>query len=463
MSEHRMTGDQNTESAAPSGSNAITGGSSNTATLAVASSPLTPIASTHAASIEADGVSNTGTRSIPPGPDDDEAPPEYEVDTVMHVPELLVEHAWSFLFSNVKAVLDGLTLSGGCIGGSRALNMFVPDSCTQQSDIDVYSAWNVHSIARILRSFASAGVVWRTVDSDNQRVLDPNIEEYSHKRLTIIRGYTTHNDSNIPVQLIFKKGMSPIQHIMTYYSSHVQCVLTGVGAVHLYHTLAMQKKGLIWPSNIENPASVNRGMLKYARRGWQLEWSQRSLENRTIKAKEPGSGARVILFQRQEGNAGENEQAVRSELRESRTAALMNLTWSQINGTTTYTGRFCPEVYHDERLQAYLSEVRQHETSRENCEEEYMSDLRLVRQHTTAFDMDGIVMVLVTASVHHALPTRSGGNATDAAALWHGELTVASFSHLRRTLHISTTLRLHLAARLDCGECSMKKLNNCLI
>lgn len=332
-------------------------------------------------------MSNAGSVVLPPGPDDDETPPEYDENIVMHVPEALVEHAWSFLFSNVKAVLDGLTMSGGCIGGSRALNMFVPDSCTQSSDIDVYATWNVHSVAIILRSFASAGVVWQKVAGDDARAMDSNIAEYAGKRLTIIRGHTVHNDSNIPVQLIFKKGMSPIEHIMTYYSSHVQCALTGVGAVHLYHTLAMQKKGLIWPSNIENQASVNRGMLKYARRGWQLEWSQRSLENRTIKAKQAGSGARVILFQRQEVDAGENVQAARSELRELRIAALTNLTWSQINGSTTYTGRYCPEVYHNEQLQAYLSEVHRHEAAREDREEEYVSDLRLVRQYTTAFDV----------------------------------------------------------------------------
>lgn len=295
-------------------------------------------------------------------------------------------------FANPIAVIQGMAQGTVILGGSRALEFFVTESCTVHSDWDFYTYQSKYCVGIALQTLANAGVVWddifqpfrdlaaapagtvaymhvsavtrctgRGLYEGHPGAADPEVNAWltaleaaidddmyvasvevagrvlviSHAQNTtaylhsptvnIITGYTSHNGSRQKVQLIFGKK-TPMQQIMAFYSSSVQCCITAYGAIHFYHDEAVERTGLIWPKNSQHQPSANSAMLKYSARGWKFTLPSGASPAPRIKQLSQNAGSKFIKFDFATGLAPQLEQA--------RRAALDHLAWAEIDGET---------------------------------------------------------------------------------------------------------------------------------
>jgi len=218
------------------------------------------------------------------------------------------------MFKDPQRLLYELGKAGTLLSGSRALEYFVKDSAIESSDWDFYCRADLTSIYSTVTALGNAGVTWITMrnrlkeiiyntpfehirdclserpfrdivhnlyDEDGSyidslsidhirrimRRLKPS-EDYNGNAFGLLKGTITKNGISQPVQLIYsQKCLSPIQVILKFHSSIVQCFISFSGAAHLYYESAIKKISYFWSSNTEDmvPGTPN----KYIARGFQ--------------------------------------------------------------------------------------------------------------------------------------------------------------------------------------------------
>jgi hypothetical protein len=130
-------------------------------------------------------------------------------------------------------------------------------------------------------------------------------------RADIIKGYTTHNGTHQKVQLIFSADHTPMEQIMAFYASHVQCSISAFGAGHLYHWSATARVGLFWPFNTQHRESADAAMLKYCARSWTFELAPASSRAIQIKQLRSDKGSKFVPFDLDTGLPEELDSARR--------------------------------------------------------------------------------------------------------------------------------------------------------
>lgn len=160
-----------------------------------------------------------------------------------------------------------------------------------------------------------------------------SVPYYSPTSIYIITGHTTHNDTNQKVQLIFKPATSPIEHIMAFYASSVQCLVSAFGAAHFYSSLANGRQAFYWPNNSQHHPSAAAAMCKYSNRGWSFTVPSHLLSTSIQRAQLSGSSdSKVVLF--------DIDTGLSPTLAEARQNAFKSLAWECSEGET----RFVPSA-----------------------------------------------------------------------------------------------------------------------
>ncbi|KAK6441751.1 hypothetical protein LTR95_002004 [Oleoguttula sp. CCFEE 5521] len=145
--------------------------------------------------------------------------------------------------------------------------------------------------------------------------------------LDIITGKIPSRD-NCKVQLIFSRNRSPMQQVIAFYASSVQCCLTAYGAVHLYHRLAAKRIGYWWPHNTQHKPSADAARLKYEARGWTfIDQSPLDSQKRVVRQLDAeNTQSKLIPFAVDTG--------LDSVLEAHRRDALAQMTWVEHRGQT---------------------------------------------------------------------------------------------------------------------------------
>lgn len=214
--------------------------------------------------------------------------------------------------------------------GSSAADIFVPGTRDGDSDLDFYTHYNKQCVGGSMRLLEAQGVVWEDPFDQIQTLLDAktpicihmhrakvlgmyykeppsqqlgavlqsicglldgrradeSISEKvgEHGTLTIdghgfegyglgislVTGHTTYGKKT-KVQLIFAKGRTPLEHIMAFHASHVQCAITPYGMFHMYHEKAVQQRAYLWSDNRQHPEGVLAAVAKYKKRGFSFD------------------------------------------------------------------------------------------------------------------------------------------------------------------------------------------------
>lgn len=288
-----------------------------------------------------------------------------------------------------ETLLRGMAQYHLWLSGSRAAEFHVPGSCRETSDFDFYTHYDAQCIGGSMRLLQDQGVIWddpfdvlrtlldaqrptvmsisrdklyrmvymptnsshakeivtllptlrdylqeggsRSVSIGEQGILNIGPErrthgEYGHS-ISIVTGHTTFHERK-KVQLIFAKNRTPLDHIMAFYGSHVQCAITAYGTFHLYYQKATDRGSYIWPNNSQHPDSVRAAMQKYKERGWQFD-SKAGNTDRTVfrsLANAPVDGSRSEMFN--------IPLPLPREVERERRDALQHLVWREGGGRT---------------------------------------------------------------------------------------------------------------------------------
>ena len=146
----------------------------------------------------------------------------------------------------------------------------------------------------------------------------------------VISGRTTHNGSEEKVRLIFKEGVSPMQHVMASCSSAVQCCITAFGVAHLFYRKAAKGKAIFWPNNVQHCADANGLAADYAGWEWQTKTPKSVLSNNITDQRLSSSrGSKFIPLKLITG--------LEEGLQIARTSALKDLKWEFSEGESRLT------------------------------------------------------------------------------------------------------------------------------
>ncbi|EED11871.1 hypothetical protein TSTA_110510 [Talaromyces stipitatus ATCC 10500] len=120
-------------------------------------------------------------------------------------------------FADPKSLLHAMAFTGTLISGSRALEYFVKDMTTPESDWDFYASGNAACINTISAYLESIGVMWGD-HSDIEDSEDRDDYGYSQK-FTVKRGRLHQQASGgtdyVKVQLIWTRGAGCLYYSMT--------------------------------------------------------------------------------------------------------------------------------------------------------------------------------------------------------------------------------------------------------
>jgi hypothetical protein len=236
-------------------------------------------------------------------------------------------------FSDPQGLLKSMLINDVYLSGSRALDYFVPGSAEEKSDWDFYVGDNSDSIFRFMEFMKSICVKWLTaiewfterLENDGfesgitanqilglQQVVhstglnnhissaihrlsefetDTDIEEIEEQiiqvtnskgkskvfrlrhdiyaEFDIIHGRLTSHGHSQRIQLMV--GTKGLETIMEFYTSAVQCVITGFCAAHMYAADAYNRQSRLWSGRLNHPTAVkkmNDSQKKYERRGF---------------------------------------------------------------------------------------------------------------------------------------------------------------------------------------------------
>ncbi|KAI7554891.1 hypothetical protein KC331_g229 [Hortaea werneckii] len=191
----------------------------------------------------------------------------------------------------------------------------------------------------------------------------------------IVTGHTTHNGTNQKVQLIFSPRLTPLQHIMAFYASSVQCFISAFGAVHLFHKLAMKREAYYWPNNSQHPPSASTALLKYSGRQWRFVATPLSLSSTIVDHSLKSRGSVLMPVKINTG--------LSPALHRVRAEAFANVRCQISEGETRFIAtepKSLRDVLQANRTARHLNRL---------CDPKLEAARRLARDHSVAFDRDG--------------------------------------------------------------------------
>ena len=237
-------------------------------------------------------------------------------------------------FSDSQGLLKCMLINDIYLSGSRALNYFVPGSIDNESDWDFYSQSTGSEVFRFMEFMKTIGVKWMTsmewftekLENDEcvsgitgkqikslrammlTSVPDKTISDAIHKltveamihgnideeptikvknskgkdktfivrydvyaSFDIIYGKLNSHGETQRVQLMI--GAQGLQTIMRFYTSVVQCVITGFCAAHMYAKDAYNRQSRLWVAQQDHPISAQKtkdSREKYEKRGFMF-------------------------------------------------------------------------------------------------------------------------------------------------------------------------------------------------
>jgi hypothetical protein len=237
-------------------------------------------------------------------------------------------------FSDSERLLKCMLINDIYLSGSQALNYFVPGSIDNDSDWDFYSRSTGSEVFRFMEFMKTIGVKWMTsmewftekLENDecvsgitgkqikNLRAMmvanlpdktisdaiqkltveamihgntdeEPIIKVKNSKgqdKTFIVRHdiyasfeiiYGTFNDHGKTQRIQLMTGAQGLQTIMSFYTSVVQCVITGFCAAHMYAKDAYNRQSRIWAAQESHPISAKKtkdSQEKYEKRGFMF-------------------------------------------------------------------------------------------------------------------------------------------------------------------------------------------------
>ncbi|KAF4467875.1 hypothetical protein FALBO_5245 [Fusarium albosuccineum] len=220
-------------------------------------------------------------------------------------------------FADSAELLEVMARHGAVLSGSRALEYFVPGSSTNDSDWDFYVPPILPSIVAVKNALEKSvhvrengSVGWMsglipifireggrvTFSQPHEEITNEYPETIAAK---VLSGTARRNGRAVPVQLVvgaidprmtsITDGLSQtvFGSILSFYGSHVQCILSKHVALHLYYRLASEKSAFRWqvPEAIRQRAED--AVEKYVTRGFRFmtasdneeEWAFRSAQD----------------------------------------------------------------------------------------------------------------------------------------------------------------------------------------
>lgn len=152
---------------------------------------------------------------------------------------------FSQLVDSPRDLLYSMCASKCVLGGSRAAEYVRPGSCTSESDWDFYirgtkgdTDW-IHMTMK--DNLSSMGVEWV-----------PSAEkDYAGMSFTLATGHIQTKGRRHTIQLIYTGKHAPISSIIMFHSTPVQCMLTHLGAFHMYGSLSKLNAQVVWHGNIQ--------------------------------------------------------------------------------------------------------------------------------------------------------------------------------------------------------------------
>lgn len=191
--------------------------------------------------------------------------------------------------------------------------------------------------------------------------------------LSTVIGYTTHADSSDKVTLTFRKGVTPIQHVLSYHSSLVQCFISPFAAAHFDYAEAKKGEGRCWPFNRQGNLELNDPII--------FSWNFRLRSTRATLS------AEVKDFRLRTGKASRFRPllvptGLPGALHRARADAFKNIRWQTSEGET----RFVPTE--PRSLLATLRAFR--EVTSRRRDEWVAGSGELAARHTVGFDEGGV-------------------------------------------------------------------------
>lgn len=237
-------------------------------------------------------------------------------------------------FRDAEGLIKTMLMNDIYLSGSRALEFFVPGSTDENSDWDFYANSETGNVFRFMEFVKTTGVKWLTCmewftqklensqhtsgitvkqigdlhsivmsNESNDTVSDAIrklgssfgsddqtdameatitvknskgddkcfiIRHDIYSRFDIIYGTFEHHGRNERIQLMV--GTKGLQTIMEFYTSALQCVITGFCAAHMYAKDAYMKRSILWCTDVEGHPTeqhkITQSKAKYRRRGF---------------------------------------------------------------------------------------------------------------------------------------------------------------------------------------------------
>jgi hypothetical protein len=237
-------------------------------------------------------------------------------------------------FSDSQGLLKCMLINDIYISGSRALDYFVPGSTDENSDWDFYTGTDNNQVFRFMEFMKSIGIIWLTMidwftekleddecvsgitakqirnlhtmtlsDVGNRTVFNAiyklaaegEVYERIHEEFTITvknsKGkdktfilrhdiyanfniiYGTFNDHGKTQRVQLMIGTELLGTIVRFYTSAVQCVITGFCAAHMYAKDAYNRQSRLWLAQQDHPISAKKtrdSRKKYEKRGFMF-------------------------------------------------------------------------------------------------------------------------------------------------------------------------------------------------
>jgi hypothetical protein len=144
------------------------------------------------------------------------------------------------------------------LSGSRGAGFFYPDAYTDSSDWDFLC--HTHKVVEFAVGLMRMGAVWQTSELGSVPC---------YGSMSVLKGEL----NGFKVQLIFKRSGTPLDIVCGFHSSLVQCFISGVAAVSMYHDISKRGISIKWDNNgnVTNAKSSHTWQEKYISRGFKVE------------------------------------------------------------------------------------------------------------------------------------------------------------------------------------------------
>lgn len=145
------------------------------------------------------------------------------------------------------------------LSGSRAAEYFCPGLAEASSDWDFFVEDDTDKVVHFLYLMECIGVHWEPSNPSESSKRHPH---NNYEIIKVFSGVLTSNSTEGKVQLVCCYA-SPIEHVLSFHSSIVQCFISGCCAVSMYDKLTSRARSIFWShigrNGHENPFGRRAG------------------------------------------------------------------------------------------------------------------------------------------------------------------------------------------------------------